>query len=147
MYASTVADHDECGVELADLIQQKISNNKPDEVTLVVFNILPVLHHLLELLKQDRHSDRKDVNVLVEVLPHLVILILVQPLGINMVILGVETQPLHPRESLVVLADVAVRETLIERLTVSEHEFLKEPFGVDLPHVVQLRLLLGKTYV
>lgn len=74
VYPSAVADHDEGGVELSDLIQQEVLYDEPDEVTLVVLDILLTLEHLRELLAQHRHAQRKHVDVLVEVLPSFVVL-------------------------------------------------------------------------
>lgn len=50
VYPSTVADHDKGRVELSDLVQQEIFDDEPNEVALVVFNVLSALKHLRELL-------------------------------------------------------------------------------------------------
>lgn len=73
MYPSAVADHDEGGVELSDLIQQEVLYYEPDEVTLVVLDVLLALKHLWEFLAEHRHAERKHVDVLVEVLTGFVV--------------------------------------------------------------------------
>lgn len=75
--AAAVADDDEGGVELPDLVEHEVANDEADEVTLVVLNILLVLQDLLELLIEDGHPDGEDIGVLVEVFVLLIVFVLV----------------------------------------------------------------------
>ena len=50
VYPPAVGDEYEGGVELSDLIQQKIFDDEPHEVALMVFNVFPPLHVFSELL-------------------------------------------------------------------------------------------------
>lgn len=74
VYPTAVADHDEGGVELSDLIQQEVLYDEPDEVTLVVLDVLLALEHLWELLAKHGHAQWKHVDVLVEVFAGFVVL-------------------------------------------------------------------------
>lgn len=128
MQSARVAEHDEGGIELSDLVQQEVLYHKSYEVTLVVLNVLPSLHHLGKPLSKRCVPHWEDVDVLVEVFPTLP---LVQLLRTAVVVLGVEHQSLHPSQCAVVLTHSPLRKALKECLGVSEHEFLEESAGVD----------------
>ena len=52
MQAATVAEHDERGIELSNLVQQEILDHEPYEIAFMVLDVLLALHHLRESLAQ-----------------------------------------------------------------------------------------------
>jgi hypothetical protein len=67
MYSSRIGDHDECGVELSDLVEQEISDDKSDEIALMILDIFFVFHDISEFFIEDAHSYGEDIDILVEI--------------------------------------------------------------------------------
>lgn len=53
VYPSAVGDEDEGGVELPDLVQQKIFQHEPHEIAFMVLDVFLVGEDVFELLGQD----------------------------------------------------------------------------------------------
>lgn len=77
MDSATVRDHDQVRIELSHLVHQKVLNDEPHEVALMVFHIFFGFHDFLELMVEAAHADGKGVDVLVEVLNRLIVLVFI----------------------------------------------------------------------
>lgn len=75
---TAIAHHYESGVELSYLIQQEIFDNKSNEITLMILNILLTLKCFREFLSEYGHSYRKDIDILIKILPRFIIFMLIQ---------------------------------------------------------------------
>ena len=77
VYSSWIGYNDESRIELSNLIEEKISDNEPNKIALMIFNIFLCLKNIPKLIIEDTHSDGKDKYVLIKVLIKFVIFVLI----------------------------------------------------------------------
>lgn len=71
----------------------------------MVLDILLTLECLWKLLPQYCHSNGEDIDILIEILPCLIVLMLIQLLSGAVVVFRVKQQPIHLSQSPIILTD------------------------------------------